>query len=146
MATPAEKLAAELSELRRRVTAMERGSQLSNSSIEVDGEDVPVPDALSGGVVANREVPGLKQGLDAASDELVEQKRRLDEDIPALIDDAAASPVTDARLSAGSLTVWPFQAGTVPTGALAEGAVGEAEIADFSLVARKFRDDRHRIY
>lgn len=62
------------------------------------------------------------------------------------INDAAASPVTDARLSEGSLTVWPFQGETVPAGALEPGAVGDSDIADFAIVAKKFNTNRHMIY
>lgn len=62
------------------------------------------------------------------------------------INDAAASPVTDERLSEGSLTVWPFQDSTVPQGALAPGAVGEDDIADFAIAAKKINSTRHMLY
>lgn len=62
------------------------------------------------------------------------------------INEAAASPVTDERLSAGSLTVWPFQQGSIPSGALEPGAIGEGDIADFSIAVKKLRSDRHFLY
>lgn len=146
MTSAADRLANELADLRRRVAAMERGSQLAHSTVTVDGQAVRVPDALTTGVQAAAEIPGLRDDLDQAASDLVDTKDRIDNEVLPAIDDAAASPVTDARLAAGSLTTWPFKSGVVPNGALAKGAVGEAEIADFSLVARKFNDDRHRIY
>lgn len=62
------------------------------------------------------------------------------------IDDAAASPVTDERLQAGSLTVWPFQDKTVPEGALAPGAVKQDDIADFAIAVKKINSNRHMLY
>lgn len=155
MATPAERLASELADLRRRLIALERSGQLKYSTINVDveggGEDgaaVPVTlsKAMTAAIVAERDLVTVREDLDVAGADLVAQKRRIDEEVLPAIEDAAASPVTDARLQAGSLTTWPFQSGVVPSGALAPGAVGSAEISDFSLVARKFNDDRHRIY
>ncbi|WP_050053707.1 hypothetical protein [Pseudarthrobacter siccitolerans] len=146
MATSAERLAAELADTRRRLVALERASQLKHSTIDVEGEAVPLPKAMVAAIEAERDLVTVHEDLDAAGQELVAQKRRVDEEILPAIEDAAASPVTDARLQAGSLTTWPFQAGVVPSGALAPGAVGESQIADFSLVARKFKDDRHRLY
>lgn len=47
MADAAAKLAAELADLKRRVIAMERGQQFVHSTIDVDGEAVPVPDVIT---------------------------------------------------------------------------------------------------
>lgn len=146
MATSAERLAAELADTRRRLIALERASQLAHSTVDVDGEAMPLPDAIGVGVEASKDLVVVRDDLDLAAEELVAQKTRVDEEILPAIEDAAASPVTDARLQAGSLTVWPFQGQAIPAGALAPGAVGSTDIADFSLVARKFNDDRHRIY
>lgn len=146
MATSAERLAAELADTRRRLVALERASQLKHSTIDVEGETVPLPQAVGAGIEAGRGLVVVRERVDEAASELVAQKKRIDDEVLPAIEDAAASPVTDARLQAGSLKTWPFQAGAVPSGALAPGAVGSSEIADFSLVARKFRDDRHRIY
>lgn len=84
--------------------------------------------------------------LGEAASELVRSNDRIDNEILPAINDAAASPITDARMKPGSITVWPFTTGAVPAGAIAPGAVSSKEIADFSLVAKKFKDDRHRIY
>lgn len=89
----------------------------------------------------------LRDAIDDAARELGRVGQRVDVDLPQLIDDAAASPVTDARLPQdGSLTIWPFSKGTIPSGALAPGAVGSQELADFSLNARKFKTTQHIIY
>lgn len=146
MATSAERLAAELADTRRRLVALERASQLKHSTVDVEGEAVPLPKAMAAGIEAGRDLVTVREKVDDAASDLVATKKRIDDEVLPAISDAAASPVTDARLQAGSLTTWPFQAGAVPSGALAPGAVGSSEIADFSLVARKFRDDRHRIY
>lgn len=69
-----------------------------------------------------------------------------DKTVGEAINDAAASPVTDERLAAGSLTVWPFQPGSVPAGALEPGSVTETAIADFSIAVKKLRSDRHFLY
>lgn len=94
---------------------------------------------------ARRDLTEIDGKLDDAAFDLVHGIGRIDEEI-IKINDAAAKPLTDARFTLGSLTVWPFQNETVPRGALAQGAVGSHEIADFSMVAKKFKDDRHRLY
>jgi hypothetical protein len=73
--------------------------------------------------------------------DLVHGVDRIDNEILPAITEAANSPITDDRLIAGSLSTWPFAPNAIP-----EGSVGSAELTDFSLVARKFKDDRHRIY
>ena len=70
----------------------------------------------------------------------------VDDRIAQAIDDSLALPLSDERFQESSLTIWPFIQGAVPIGALAPGAVGSDELADFSLVVRKFKDDRHRLY
>lgn len=95
---------------------------------------------------ARREVVDIDGRLDEAALDLVDAFHRIDNEVLPAINDAAASPITDARLSAGSITVWPFIQNSVPKGALAIGAVGANELADFSVVAKKFKDNRHRIY
>lgn len=62
------------------------------------------------------------------------------------ISDAAASPVTDSRLTASSLTVWPFAPSTVPAGSLAPGSIGSNDIADFTIAVTKLSDTRHHLY
>lgn len=130
---------------------------LSPNAVKLENLDGEISDALDKAAQdaedlhaalgqAQSEMADLDLRLDSAAGDLLEQSRRIDEEVLPAINDAAASPVTDARLKAGSITVWPFTTGTVPAGALAPGAVGSNEIADFSLVAKKFKDDRHRIY
>jgi len=70
----------------------------------------------------------------------------VDSKISDAISDSNAMPITSDRFTEDSLSIWPFIQGTVPQGALAPGAVGSDDIADFSLVVRKFKDDRHRLY
>lgn len=62
------------------------------------------------------------------------------------ITDAVAVPITNDRFTEDSLSIWPFTQGLIPNGAIAPGAVGSSDLADFVLTARKFNDDRHRLY
>ncbi|MBU3995007.1 MAG: hypothetical protein KKF42_04410 [Actinobacteria bacterium] len=111
--------------------------------------------------VVSETLPALQQELDAAAASLAvatedaaaalgaatAANTRIDDEVLPAIDDAAASPVTDARLTAGSLTVWPFQNSTIPAGALEPGAVGGTDIADFAVTAKKLSTTRlHIIY
>lgn len=195
MTTAPELLAKELADLRRRLAAMERRGQLSRSTIVVDGEDVPLTDAVAVGLTAGAALPGLQEEVaansadlgthaetidtldtdlatarvdigiaqedtvraldDAASAiiaaDLARQNAdavgsRINDEIVPAINDAAASPITDARLTAGSLTVWPFQADAIPAGALAPGAVASGDIADFAITVKKLKSDRHHLY
>lgn len=100
-----------------------------------------VDDLNSSLAEARREVTDLDDRLADAALDLAHQSKRIDDEILPAINDAAASPITDARLKAGSITVWPFTPGAIP-----QGTIGAHEISDFSLVARKFKDDRHRLY
>jgi hypothetical protein len=94
---------------------------------------------------------------------IVEEIRRIDEaaaaqgnsisslsneisDFPQQIHDAANSLITDERIQEGTLTKWPFQANTIPSGALQPGAVTGTSIADFSLAVTKMNTTRHQIY
>jgi len=62
------------------------------------------------------------------------------------ISDALAVPITDERFTEDSLSIWPFVQNLIPHGAFAPGAVASSDLADFVLTARKFNDDRHRLY
>jgi hypothetical protein len=77
---------------------------------------------------------------------LGEDMALVDSKISEAINDANAIPITSDRFTEDSLSIWPFIQGTVPQGALAPGAVGTGDLADFVLTARKFKDDRHRLY
>lgn len=104
--------------------------------------------------------PLLPIGLDQLETDLADNIVTIDDDLTTLkgdmalvdtkisdaISDANAIPITSDRFTEDSLSIWPFIQGTVPQGALAPGAVGSDDIADFSLVVRKFNDDRHRLY
>ncbi|WGH21093.1 minor tail protein [Arthrobacter phage Cassia] len=89
MADAAAKLAAELADLKRRVIAMERGQQFAHSTIDVDGEAVPVPDVITetkttaeGAVELSNEALSASTELDTrlstAEGDLTASKERLD--------------------------------------------------------------------
>lgn len=84
--------------------------------------------------------------LDSDLSELGTAVGGVDDKIAQAISDSEARPITSDRFTEDSLTIWPFVQNTIPAGALAPGAVGSNDIADFSLVVRKFKDDRHRLY
>lgn len=104
-------------------------------------------------------LPALQQELDDAAATIVSAtedaaaalgaanaaQERIDDEVLPAISDAAASPVTDARLTE-ALTVWPFQDGTIPAGALEPGAVRANDIADFAVTARKFSTNRLHVF
>ncbi len=96
--------------------------------------------------MVREELEDANARIDQAASDIVAAGKRLDNEILPAINDAAASPVTDARLAAGSLTVWPFQASAIPPGALAPGSVSSGDIADFSIAVTKFKDRRHHLY
>lgn len=84
-------------------------------------------------------LPALESDLEAVNN-------RIDGEVTQAINDAAASLVTDERFDPGSLTVWPFIEGTIPSGALAPNSVGSNEIADFSVAVTKLKSTRHHLY
>lgn len=92
------------------------------------------------------ELGDIGEKIDQAASDLLDVHGRLTNEILPAISDAAASPITDARLAAGSLTVWPFQEGAVPAGGLAPGSVGSGEIADFAIAVTKLKSARHHLY
>ncbi len=113
------------------------------------------------GMLVSETLPALQQELDDAAEAIVvasedagaalgaaaAAQQRIDTEVLPAISDAAASPVTDSRLTEGSLTVWPFQANTIPAGALEPGAVRSSDIADFAITAKKFSTNRlHFMY
>lgn len=104
---------------------------------------VPMP-ADAGQVLEELEEANKRIGQ--AAKDIIAAGKRLDDEILPAISDAAASPVTDDRLAAGSLTVWPFAHNAIPPGALAPGSVGSGDIADFSIAVTKFKDTRHHLY
>jgi hypothetical protein len=62
------------------------------------------------------------------------------------IDEAMAIPISNERFQENSLTIWPFVNKAIPSGAFSPGAVTGADLADFALTVKKFKDDRHRLY
>jgi hypothetical protein len=112
------------------------------------GTDQLIQDAVTADIIAAGAVSeaSLDEALTGTVNDLVDGVARIDSEVYPAIDAAAASPITDSRLSEGSLTKWPFQAGVVPSGALAPGAVGATEIADFAIAVRKLKSDRHHLY
>jgi hypothetical protein len=106
------------------------------------------PSAVTADILADNAVGrgSFDQELSATVDDLVTGVGRIDSEILPAIDDAFASPVTDSRLSEGSLTKWPFQQGSIPFGAFAPGAVAGDDLADFSIVVKKLKSDRHHLY
>lgn len=71
---------------------------------------------------------------------------QVDDKIAQAIDESLAIPITEDRLPEGEWSIWPFAQNTIPAGSLAPGAVGQTDIADFSITVAKINDDRHRIY
>lgn len=105
-----------------------------------DAEQAALQDRLN---VMEADIVDNDARLNTAADDIIATNNRLNPggDVNQSISDAAASPVTDARLQAGSLTVWPFADNTIP-----EGTINSREIADFALQARKFNTTQHLIY
>lgn len=71
MSTSAELLARELAELKRRITAMERKSQVGNSTIDIDGVALPVRDCIRTGFdaeVAAAEALDIATSAEAKAD------------------------------------------------------------------------------
>lgn len=104
---------------------------------------------LSGETLSEDLAASLEQASSDATLALgaaAQQQQRIDNEVFPAISDAAASPVTNSRLIGDSLTVWPFKANTIPAGALAPGAVGANEIADFSVAVTKLKSNRHHLY
>ncbi|UVK63541.1 minor tail protein [Arthrobacter phage Janeemi] len=112
MADAAARLAAEIADLKRRLAAVERGSQLGLSTISVGDEDLAVPDALEAGTGALAETSGLSDAqqayadfqdvLAAAQDAVDESAYDLDERLATAEDDLAAS---SARLDAAEAEI-----------------------------------------
>lgn len=92
-------------------------------------------------------------GVDQLDTELTDNLVNLNDELSLVdgkiidaISDANAIPITNDRFTEDSLSIWPFIQGLIPHGAIAPGAVGAGDLADFVITARKFNDDRHRLY
>lgn len=112
------------------------------------GTEQLIANAVTADILADSAVGrgSFDQELSDTVDDLVHGVSRIDDEILPAINDAYASPVTDSRLVEGSLTKWPFVGGSIPAGALAPGAIGNANIADFAIAVTKLKDDRHHVY
>jgi hypothetical protein len=116
---------------------------------ELEADLAPLPDKIAQIEIDLEPLPGQLAQLETDLAEVPGQIAAIEEEIapyPQMISDAAASVITDARLVEGSLTKWPFQGNTIPSGAFAPGAVRNNDIADFSLAVTKLKSNRHQIY
>jgi septal ring factor EnvC (AmiA/AmiB activator) len=116
---------------------------------ELETDLAPLPGKLNQLEADLAPLPGQIDQLELDLAPIPGQITQLEADyapLPGLIDEAAASLVTDARLVEGSLSKWPFQAQTIPSGAFAPGAVNGNDIANFSLAVTKLQSNRHQIY
>jgi hypothetical protein len=83
----------------------------------------------------------------ATGESLSELTNQVNVVLPASIEEAATSLITDSRLPTdGSLTIWPFAEQTIPEGSLQPGAIKGGDLADFSIAVKKFKSDRHYLY
>lgn len=115
------------------------------------GKPSPASTAATGtpndpGLIVLKEINAAETVITNAADMLIGAADPDGDTVGKAINDAATSPVTDERLAEGTLTVWPFQGEAVPPGALAPGAVGEGDIADFAVAVKKLNTNRHMIY
>jgi hypothetical protein len=115
---------------------------LTEGSIVLDRIDAAETAIVNAGdiMLGPDELP-LGEKLELTDQEVNGLSGRLDNEIVPAINAAAASPVTDARLAEGSLTVWPFAPNTIPA-----GTIGSTELEDFSILVTKLRTDRHHLY
>jgi len=114
-----------------------------NARTSVMGVDPLVP------ITEDQLSPVLAGNLEQLNQDTVtlqEDMALVDEKIQGAITDANAMPITNERFTEDSLSIWPFVQNLIPQGALAPGAVSNNDLADFVLTARKFNDDRHRLY
>lgn len=130
--------------------AVEELQELGQEYIAPDaiGTEQLIENSVTAAIIANGAVAreSFDDALNTAVDDLISGVARIDDEVLPAISDAAASPVTDSRLVEGSLTKWPFQTGVIPAGALAPGAIGNDDLADFSIVVKKLKSDRHHLY
>ncbi|QOP65080.1 minor tail protein [Arthrobacter phage Adumb2043] len=100
MADAAAKLAAKLADLERRLAAMERGQQIQHSTIEVDGEEVILPEAISAGMSALSEASLLDDRLTTAEGDLEASSARLDAAEADIIDAFGQIDTVDGKADA----------------------------------------------
>ena len=132
-----------------RLVARTLSGNLSDPSPEATG----TPDSSFDQEALDAELAEVNERIgavaEAAAGELDEAMAIVAGDLEELgqtINAAALAPITDERFDPDSLSVWPFINGAIPRGALSPGAVSGTDIADFSLVVRKFNTNRHQLY
>ena len=101
----------------------------------------------------NAELTEMNEAIEAvavaAAGELDEAMGNVASDLVELgqtIQEVSIAPITNERFSENSLTVWPFTQGAIPSGAFDSGSITASDLADFSIVARKFNTNRHQLY
>ncbi|QGZ17318.1 minor tail protein [Arthrobacter phage Powerpuff] len=100
MADAAAKLAAEIADLKRRISAMERGQQFPHSTIDVGDEALTLPDALGAGVDALAASAELDSRLATAEDDLTASAARLEAAEADIIDAFGELGTVDDRVDA----------------------------------------------
>lgn len=101
MPTDAQKLAAEIADLKRQVAALSRASQFARSTIAIGDDEVSLPDAVGAGVAAQAATVDLTAAQEQLAAEAVERDARLATAETDLADastrlDAAQADITDA--------------------------------------------------
>jgi hypothetical protein len=119
------------------------GTPFAPSQIVLDEIDAAQTVIRNAGdiMVGEGEGTALGEQLEMTSQDIQGLTGRLDNEILPAIDEAAASPITDSRLQAGSLSVWPFTPDAIPP-----GTIGGTELADFSILVTKLNTNRHHLY
>lgn len=140
---PQPKLPPEAMPWAREITKRLQGVQVVTERAERDS--INVNKQINSTAEALVQVTKAQDVVGTAQEELKQSMTELDTDLQQ-INEELALPITDAKLLAGSLSVWPFQESTIPAGALEQGAVGSTDIADFAITAKKFNDNRHHIF
>ncbi|QXO14554.1 minor tail protein [Arthrobacter phage Kaylissa] len=100
MADAAAKLAAEIADLKRRISAMERGQQFPHSTIDVGDEALTLPDALGAGVDALAASAELDSRLATAEGDLTASAARLEAAEADIIDAFGELGTVDDRVDA----------------------------------------------
>lgn len=140
-------LARRIADLDLKVDSLSRASQLSRSTVAVDGVDLPVPDAIGQGVHAGIEVDNVRTDLEQARVDLEAAQQALEQNLEAaelLIADAearldtAAAQITDAFGRIGTVEVVADEAASTATSAqaAADAAWAAAGVAVVGSVAQ----------
>jgi len=137
---------------------MTAGLTLSTPELQVIGTEYIAPEAITSDQIAVHAITEVHLAdnaiaLDKLNQELQDNLGGLNESVGLVddkinqaISDSEAKPITSDRFSENSWDIWPFVENTIPSGALAPGAVGSSDLADFAVAVKNIRDDRHRLY